>query len=230
MRKISLCITTWKRYPMLLRSFEQVINDERIGEIVISSDADEGEQWEQLKEYCKYQSKIKLVRNDTRLGVYGNKNAAVKAASFDWVIIFDSDNVINPDYINGIFSNIWSPNQVIAPSFARPSFNYTAFQGQVISKANVASFIGQKKFDCLLNTMNYFINRGEYLKIWQPKDVNASDTIYFNSLWLKAGNTIYIDADVQYEHLIHNGSNYQLASNESKQDCQRIENELKLMK
>ena len=98
-KKISLCITTWKRFPMIIKSFEQVINDERIGEVVISSDADEGEQWDKLQEYCKYHPKIKLVRNKTRLKVYGNKHASVKAASYDWVIIFDSDNIMTVDYI-----------------------------------------------------------------------------------------------------------------------------------
>lgn len=216
---------------MVTKSFEQVINDPRIGEIVISSDADEGEQWEQLQEYCKYQPKIKLVRNNERLGVYGNKHASVKAASFEYVIIFDSDNILSKEYIDGVYTNSWSPDKIIAPSFARPTFDYRAYQDMTITRANVHSFIGKKGIDCLLNTMNYFCNKETYLSAWEPKEgVKGQDSIFMNYLLLKKGASIYVCGDVQYEHLIHKGSYYQEVAEYSAPLAKQIENDLKNMR
>lgn len=229
--KISLCITTWNRFPMVIKSFEKVLNDDRIGEIVISSDADTGKQWEQLEEYCKYVPKIKLVRNEKRLKVYGNKHASVKAASLDWVIIFDSDNIIDTKYLDVIYKQKWDAKTILAPDFAKPVFDYRAFNREKITHKNVSRLIGKKGFDCLLNTMNYFCNREEYLKVWKPKpDINGADSIFFNKLWLAAGNEIFVVPNLQYHHTIHDGSFYQSVANGSAPVCKSIEMELKRMK
>lgn len=216
---------------MVLKSFEQVLKDDRIGEIVISSDADEGVQWAQLKAYCDAVPKIKLVRNDKRLGVYGNKHASVKAASLDWVIIFDSDNVITKEYIDALYTCHWYKDTVIAPSYAKPKFDYRHFSGHTINKANVAGYFKHKLFETLLNTMNYFVHRETYLKVWEPKEnILGADSIYMNYLWLRSGNSIYVDADLHYMHLVHKGSFFQSAATQSEPMLRLLERQLKLMK
>lgn len=216
---------------MILKSFDKVINDDRIGEVVISSDADEGEQWDKLQEYCKYQPKIKLVRNNKRLGVYGNKHASVKAATHKWVIVFDSDNVLYPQYIDIIYSYVWKEDVVFAPEFAKPQFDYRHFGGKVVDRSNVAKFMNIKLFDCLLNTMNYFVCRDTYLKVWKPKDgIIGADSIYHNMQWLKAGNKIAVLKGLQYDHAVHNGSYFQSVAKQTTPLLKNIERELKAMK
>ena len=70
MQKISLCITTYNRNAYLFKSFEQVINDDRIGEVVIVDDCSELGLYQHIAERCKYNPKIKLFRNESNLGVF----------------------------------------------------------------------------------------------------------------------------------------------------------------
>jgi hypothetical protein len=61
----------------------------------------------------------------------------------------------------------------------------------------------------LLNTNNYFVNRDEYLKVYQYNfEVRGADGIYNNFNWLKVGNAIYIVPDMEYEHRVHPGSEF----------------------
>lgn len=231
MKKISLCLTTWKRSDIILNSFIKVYNDERIGEIVISSDADTWHEYHKLEELAVAYPKIRLQRNETRLKVYGNKHASVKAASNDWVIIFDSDNVIDTHYLDQIYSYKWDAKMIFAPDFAKPHFNYTAFNKELISKKNIAKFIGKPMFDCLLNTMNYFCNRTEYLNVWQPKpNIDGADSIFMASLWFKAGNIMFVVPGLSYEHKVHDGSFYQSVAKHSAPVGKIIEMELKAMR
>ena len=70
--------------------------------------------------------------------------------------------------------------------------------------------MGQKSFDTMLNAMNFFVNRAEYLRIFDTtkEEPWTADSIYFNYLWLKAGNKIYVTPGMQYDHLVHDGSHY----------------------
>ena len=74
----------------------------------------------------------------------------------------------------------------------------------------------------MLNAMNFFINRDEYLKVWDGS-INpvTSDSIYFNYCWLNAGNKIYVTPNMQYEHTVHDGSHYQLNNKKTPQGFQQ---------
>lgn len=63
----------------------------------------------------------------------------------------------------------------------------------------------------MINTMNYFVNRDEYLRVWDKdmKEPWTADSAYQNYRWLEAGNMIHVLAGLQYEHRVHDGSHYQ---------------------
>lgn len=231
MKKISLCLTTWKRSDIILNSFIKVYNDERIGEIVISSDADTWHEYHKLEEIAVNYPKIRLSRNDRRLGVYGNKHAAVKAAAHKWVIIFDSDNVMTPHYLDKLYDYEFKEDTIFAPDFAKPAFNYKKFSGKTITRSNVAQYMTVQLFDCLLNTMNYFICRDTYLKVWKPKpNIIGADSIHYNKLWLSAGNKIHVVPGLQYEHGMHSGSYFMSVAKETAPLLEGINKELKAMR
>lgn len=231
MKQISLCLTTWKRSDMIIKAFEKVYNDPRIGEIVISSDADIWHEYHKLEELAVSHPKIRLQRNETRLKVYGNKHASVKAATHNYCIIFDSDNVIDTHYLDQIYSYNWDAKTIFAPDFAKPTFDYRAYNKEKITRKNVSKFIGKRGFDCLLNTMNYFVNRAEYLRVWKPKpNIDGADSIFFNKLWLEAGNNIFVVPGLSYFHSVHNGSFYQSVAKHSEPVAKKIEMELKAMR
>lgn len=214
---ISLCLTTFNRPTETIEAFRNVLDDFRIGEIVIVDDWSTAANYSLLIEnVLKLNSpKIKLFRNPKNLGVYENKKISVERATNDYCIVFDSDNKLNTDYIDKVFAFSNDPNLIVAPDHAMPDFDYKSFARLIISRHNVKQYLNRPMFDALLNTMNYFVNRNEYLKVWEPNDkVNISDSIYMNYLWLRAGKKIYICPGLNYRHVVHQGSNY--ITNENK--------------
>jgi glycosyltransferase involved in cell wall biosynthesis len=213
---ISLCITTYRRDSLLFESFRQVLNDERISEIVIVDDFSPPHFMEAIQAFCQH-PKIKIYRNAKNLGCYRNKAEAVRKASNEWVYLLDSDNVITPECIDVLYrynvSTGWKRNTILAPEFAWPTFDYRGFSGVTLSRENVRNYVPLKRFDCLINTANYFFHRDEYLRLhdaemkaWRIEtrdhinDPWTADTIYTNYNWLKAGGSIHVLPGLQYFH------------------------------
>lgn len=207
---ITLAITTYNRDHLTWQSFRYVREDPRISEIVIVDDCSDIYIYESLKRMVDGFEKVNLYRNEKNLGCYHNKRRAVELSSNDWVILFDSDNVIKPDYLDAIPFDLLSDYEIYAPSFARPNFDYRGFAGELLTKRNIQNYIGQKNFDCVINTCNFFVNREEYLKVFdqEKEEPWTADTLYFNYCWLKADNYIYVVLGMEYDHLVHDGSHY----------------------
>lgn len=210
MRSVTLAITTFNRTDLLKKSFEKVLEDERVNEIVLSDDASKVDVFKQLVEELKPIKKIKIYRNGSNQGVYRNKFHSVFHSSNPWVIVFDSDNIIGTDYIDELFKiRDWDPHTEYCPGKAEPDFDYTHISKEPITKENVNTLWKKKQFDAMLNTMNSFFNREEYLRVWKDDfEPISSDSIYMNYKWLAAGNKILIVPDLKYYHRIHSGSHY----------------------
>ena len=188
---ISIAITNFNREQMLYESIAQVIDDERVSEVIISDDCSDYEMYKRIVEYYKPWDKVKVSRTDTNIGCYRNKRRAVSLASKKWVVLFDSDNIMGVDYLESIFCFRWGdPKQLMQPVFARPHFNFSKYAGLSISRHNVTHFAGDETFCTALNAMNYVVNRDQYLKVWDAdiKEPWTADSIYMNMKWLEAGN------------------------------------------
>lgn len=210
---ISLCLTTYNRADLLLESFQHVVNDDRISEIIIVDDASTNHYDGYVLGLAdRFSPKVKSFVNKQNLDCYKNKREAISKASNEWVIIFDSDNIITKSYIDRIESLMvagLNPKTVYQPSFAKPHFNFTKYEGMIIDKYNIGKYIGEPTFETMLNAMNYFVNRDEFLKVWDGSvDPVTSDSIFQNYNWLKAGNKIYVVSELHYEHRVHDQSHY----------------------
>lgn len=210
MQTISLCLTNYNRFELLIESFRQVINDDRISEIVISDDNSDPEIYNQLKALFAEIPKVEFYRNEKNVGMSLNKKLAIERAQNKRCIIFDSDNVITTAFIDALYAlPIWDSNIIYAPEFAKPEFDYRAFTGKAIHKNNVKDFLSQPMFDCLLNTCNYFVDREKYLEVYEHNPaMKATDTVYFNYLWLKKGYSFYVVPGLQYDHRVHAESGF----------------------
>lgn len=209
--KISVAIPTFKRTDLLYQSFQQVINDDRVGEVVIVDDASPSHTYAEIESYCGSNPKIKLFRNCENLDCYRNKMEAVKNCSHEYVILFDSDNILTVDYLDKIYdAPLWSPERILQPSFAKPHFDFRKYAGLLASKKNVAKYARESTFTTMLNACNFFVNRERYLEVWDEHvDPVTSDSIYFAWCWLNAGNGIHVLPGLEYEHRVHEGSHYQ---------------------
>lgn len=208
---ITIAIPTYNRVELLFESFVKVIDDPRVSEIVIVDDASDAHIWQELNELWMFaHPKIKLFRNEKNLDCYRNKREAVSKASNEWVILLDSDNVIDTGYLDAIVPARAIDRTVIQqPSFAMPHFDFRGFERQIVSKINVANLIKSTNFETMLNACNFVVNRDEYLRIWDGSvDPVTSDSIYFNYKWLEAGNSIYVVPGMSYTHRVHDGSHY----------------------
>lgn len=211
-RKISFVVTNFNRNEMLFRSFSKVINDPRVAEIVISDDCSIPEIFDKIVRHVDElnHEKINLYQNKKNQGCYVNKKIAVSLASEPWVIIADSDNEYGANFLDAIFSEEWDEKKLFAPEFAAPNFDYRAFSGKTFDKSNVNEFIHLPMFETMCNTFNFFINRDEYLKVWDGSiEPITFDSLYFNYCWLAAGNNIKVLEGLQYKHNVHPNSHFQ---------------------
>lgn len=207
---ISLCLTNYNRTTLLYESIEQVIGDDRISEIVISDDCSDIAVYQDVIWKYLGHDKVKVYRNDSNLDCYRNKKKAVELATNDWVILFDSDNILTTKYLDSINHNPSDPKVLLQPCFAKPHFDFRKYQGQAITRHNVKQFINDSTFQTMLNAMNYYVNRNEFLMIWDGHtDPVTSDSLFQNYNWLKGGNTIFVQEGMEYEHRVHSGSHYQ---------------------
>lgn len=209
---ISLAIPTYNRTDLLYESFEQVVGDARISEIVILDDHSDTKYWDEIRNKIRHDNeKIKLFRNHRNLGCYFNKREVVQIATNPWVILFDSDNVMTKEYVDTIWDlqGTWDRNVLLQPEFARPHFDFRKYSGELIWDRNVRQFAGDQTFCTMLNAMNYFVNREEYLRTFEDRpEPWTADSLLQNYNWLRSGNGIYVTPGLQYDHRVHDGSHY----------------------
>lgn len=211
MRTISLCITTYNRFELTMNSFAQVLNDPRISEIIISDDCSTDGSYDKLKEAVKDCSKIRLLRHEKNQGMSFNKAWAISSAMNDYCIILDSDNVISTEYIDAVYSlePFWAEGIILCPTFARPNFDFRKFAGDNYGISNIKELISIGAGEIAMNTCNYFVNATEYTKAWvDNRLMKGTDTLWFNYNWLKAGNSFYFVDGMEYDHLVHKGSEF----------------------
>lgn len=235
MKTISLCLTNWNRNELLLESFAQVLDDDRISEIIISDDCSELPNYDLLGKSLIQWPKVKLFRNKDTVGCYRNKARAISLASNEYVIIFDSDNVIDKSYIDALYKVEWNPDIILQPEYAKPAFNFTPWSGMTIDKDNVADLFNTSnaakgQFDCLLNVMNYFVHRDTYLKVWEDcPEPFAADTILQNYNWFNSGRKMFVVPGMQYYHRLHTGSHFIAHEKKSRELHKEVADKIKMM-
>lgn len=209
---LTFAVTVFNRYDLLLESFAGIIDDPRIDEVLIMDDCSEEKYWNKIKELPKFNPKIKVVRQMQNRGMSENKRDAVFNSKNHWVILADSDNKFSKKYIDALLS-LTHPlvsDIIYCPSFAAPNFDYRKYQGMTFSKSSAFELLFQdSEFSCMINTCNYVVNRDAYIRTWIKNDAMiASDTIWFNYLWLKSGGGFYVLPGMEYEHRVHAGSGF----------------------
>jgi glycosyltransferase involved in cell wall biosynthesis len=227
---ITLCLTNYNRYDMLLESFAKVLDDSRITEIVIVDDHSNASVVSNLRHLHFKNGKVKIYYNDHNTGVYKNKYRSVEYAKNKWVIVFDSDNIITPKYIDALYNNLpWDEKTFYLPSFAQPHFDYRHLHG-TYTRENIASILNKPNADCMLNTMNFFCNRERYIQNWDITiEPITADSIYVNYLQLRSGGKLKVVPGLEYEHRVHKDSHFKHNQHRSPQMHKKIMEKLKRM-
>jgi glycosyltransferase involved in cell wall biosynthesis len=229
---ISISIPTFNRPEWTVRAFEQVLYDDRVGEVCIVDDCSNIVEYSRLQDFVAGMDKVKLFRNPKNVDCYINKKRSVEKAENNWTILVDSDNVLEVDYLDRIFECApWSPDTIYAPVFAAPNFDYRAFSGCTITKENVSSYVDRPMFLTAMNTANYLVHRETYWKCWDGSiDPITADTIFHNYNHLKSGGKIYFVPNLVYQHTVHPLSHYKQNAHRSGHLHMQIEHQLKSLR
>lgn len=231
-RKISIAIPTFERVDWTLRAFEQILYDDRVGEVILSDDFSDIDHYARLMDCVEGVDKVKLFRNERNVDCYINKKIAIELSCNPWCILADSDNVFGVDYLDRIYEiQQWELDTIYAPVFAAPNFDYREFSGVTVTKENVTSFMDRPIFQTALNTCNFFVNRNEYLRVWKGDiDPITADSIYFVYCWLESGRKIFFVPNLAYDHTVHPLSHYKQNAHRSGHLHMQIEQQLRNLK
>lgn len=214
----TLCIPTIDRFDKFLsRYLPKYLANEYINEIIITDE--NGNDIEKIKTCFPENNKLILFKNESRLGPFLNKIKACSLAKNEWIVLMDSDNFAYKDYFiiakNYIEKNINNEkNIVLAPSFARPNFNYYHLSGSILKKGCFNDTI-KSQSSTLMNTGNYVINKYliDNLDLSNEQDnipkSSACDVIYFNTLLFEQLDlNMHVVTGLEYDHIVHDGSIY----------------------
>lgn len=224
----SLCIPTMDRFDNFLNKYiDDYVNNDLIDEIIITDE--NGNDIEKIKNKYGDNKKLKLFKNENRLGPFLNKIKACSNAKNEWIALIDSDNFADLNYFmvakKYIENNIINQkNVILAPSKARPNFDYSHLSGFVYKKDNFISNAQTEKAlkkhnnahsKCMMNTGNYILNK--YLidnidlsnEADNIKNSSSCDVIYFNVLLFEQLDlNLHVVPNLEYEHVVHQGSIY----------------------
>lgn len=226
MDKISLAITSFNRFELTIKSFEKVIDDERISEILIVDDASHDGSGKRLAQYFFNHPKVKVIIQAENCGMSLNKCHAISFCDNPIVIILDSDNSMDSTYLDALPEDV-DKDIIYMPQFARPNFDFRKFAGQTIDLSNVKEFITDPMGNTCANACNYLVNRDSYLEVYQQDEtVKETDTVNFFYLWIKAGKKFHIVKDMEYNHLVHSGSGWLSNANYNMKKGEEIRNKI----
>jgi len=208
---ISLAITSFNRSNSVIDAFIQVVGNALINEIVIVDDHSDKAEYIKLWNLINNlgNDKISLYRNEENLRPFKNKYTAVKKCCNDWIILLDSDNIIDNNYIE-VISGLKKEEDIlyVAETLYRENkeigWCYEDFNKLVITKKDVKNYIDRPYFEALLNTGNHFFNRTSYLQVVESTRENpvlsVNDAIYFSYLWLQNRKVMKVVPGLYYTH------------------------------
>lgn len=230
---ISIVIPHYNNAKYIPETLKHIINDDRVNEIIICDDVSKD-----LKELENYlnkinNNKIKLYKNNINLGAYHNKLESLSKCTNDWCILLDSDNCLNENTIDILYSlDKWDNNIIYAPSWAKTfpgitseNLDYRVFKNKFIDKKFVLSNFYTMKLQCLLNTGNYFLHKINYLESTKKYSnmydrilIGGLDVLLLSCSWILENNKIFVVENFEYNHRLHSDSFYVLSnkSNEAK--------------
>ena len=229
---VSLCVTAYNEWlrgecRWIRECLQPACDSDFIDEIVVVNDGTDD--FDKLTDMLSDLPKLRLTQNPSRLHVFGNKVESVYRATSDWVLMCDSDNIMDGQYYETLLKHApWDADTHYCADQAKPIFDYRAFRGEW-GVADIASVFSKHPdmFWCLVNTGNQFIHRetfldlfggfrGKRLDLEQPDYFNAedrddekwflaygaNDSFFILKTWLMSGKRVHVVPGLEYDHRI----------------------------
>lgn len=207
----SLAFTTFNSLNYITKQLDQNYFDMsggRIDEIVIQDDC--SPDYEQLQPYTN--SRVKVFRNPKNLSPLLSRVNLIKNCKNERVLLMDSDNFLDENSFKKLNEIDPKEDTIYCPDYARPNFRFKEFSDISIDLPFAKQHLNEIGMQIFLNTGNYFVPKTKYLEVAQHIDEKFAyftvDVIYFNCLWLKAGNKLQCVKDYEYNHTMRDDSYY----------------------
>lgn len=217
---LTIAIPTMRRWSFLKDSIPAYLARPEVAEVVVCDET--GEDYELLATAFGdhvTSGKLRLYKNERRLGIYENKKKCLSLANTDWVALLDSDNIFGEAWFEALPSMDFSDPKRIFASADFKSVNIKtgvisqkckAFSGLIIDFKSWNSTFTQTGWNFLLNDGNWIVPRSvvDCLPDVKSETLEAADAIFMLRCFIKAGYSIYYVPGLEYTHLVHPGSSW----------------------
>lgn len=220
MSTISVCIATMRRFSFLKESIPRYLSNPHVSEIIIVDET--GEDYEAITNQFS-DTKLKVYKNESRLGILKNKLMSASYATSDFISIMDSDNFADEKYFEAFKKFVDSTKSyekcLFLPCASVPYFNYEQWCDIPITKENINQMFPD--IDVCLNTMNLIVSR-KFLNAFDIlndvpicNEVGCYDAKYFALYAMFHMNgTLHVVPQMEYQHRVHDGSSWLLTHHE----------------
>ncbi len=105
--RAAICIPTYNQADFLKIAVESaLVQDYSPIEIVVSDDCSSDHTADVMHEICRKHPQVRYKRQEKNLGIAGNTNWLLNNVEAEFVIRFDSDNVLHPTFISRMVSEL----------------------------------------------------------------------------------------------------------------------------
>lgn len=112
---ISIIIPTYNRAELLRKTLGSIINQTSSEwECIVVDDFSQDDTREVVEGIIKENDKIFYLINTHKKGAQGARNTGLYHAKYDWVIFFDSDNTMHPDFVETMLQHLDDSSDVVA--------------------------------------------------------------------------------------------------------------------
>lgn len=237
---LSIAIPTMRRWEFLQESLPFYLARQEVLEVILCDET--GDDIDSIQASPFYtslshqeKSRLRLFKNEKRLGIYWNKRKAFGLARGSFVAILDSDNMFLEEWFDTLVANIrLDDRKTIYASATFISLNKETgesrrpcekFEGMRITKKSWNSLFTQVGWNHLLNDGNWVVPR-EAFQSWPEfvsKEMIAGasycDALFSLRAMIAGGFEILYVPDLTYIHTVHSGSSWLQTSAPS---CQAI--------
>ena len=218
---LTIAIPTMRRWSFLKDSLPLMLERSEVGEIVVCDET--GEDADMLEKHMQHK-KLRVIRNETRLGIYHNKRKALSLATYPLVAILDSDNVFLDSWFDVLSDAVQEKG--VKLMYGSPMFkSINLGTGKVwqpckhfarlsLHKGNWNAIFHQQLWNHLLNDGNWVVPKDaiQCLPLTLPKEyvegATYCDALYMLRCFIAGGYEIFYVPDLEYNHLVHEGSSW----------------------
>ena len=207
-----------KRWSFLKTMLPVFLARPEVKEVVLCDETGEDYEAAAAAFPCSENPKLRLYKNETRLGIYENKKKVLSLCS-GWVALLDSDNVFPDEWFDFLSELDFSDERRIYGSADFKNLHADTgkvdrpcahFAGTVLNKDTWNLFLHNAKCFYLLNDGNLILHAdaANCLPSTKSDTLQAADAVY--TLWtlVKNGYSAHYPAGLEYIHMTHAGSSW----------------------